>query len=199
VNTTEKTDEDLMQSFQEGDVEAFEILYRKFKVPIFSFLVRQFTDRENATELTQEVFARVVKSASTFRHRSKFSTWLYAIARNLAVDSARRGRLRNHPSIDQKTGDDGLTLGERIAGNEPEPDRASTSTRLRKDLLSAIAALPGDQREVFLLREYHGLPFAEIAKVVDAKIGTVKSRMRYALETLRNQLTEYTDYARTLP
>ena len=70
--------------------------------------------------------------------------------------------------------------------------------RLREDLVEAINTLPEDQREVFLLREYHGMPFQEISEVVGAKIGTVKSRMRYALEALRRDLDSYEKYARTL-
>ncbi len=199
LSTVKTTDEELMQRFQNGDQAAFEALYRKYKTPIFSFLVRQYTTRENAKELLQDVFMRVIHKAATFRHGSRFSTWIYTIARNLAIDSARKARHRRHASLDQQIGHDGPMLKDRVPNGGPLPDRASTHIKMQKDMMEAISRLPDDQREVFLLREYHGLPFREIAEVVDAVEGTVKSRMRYALESLREALSEYSEVARALP
>ncbi len=187
-----------MRSFQEGDQAAFETLYRKYKGPVFSFLVRQYAASDTAKELTQEVFLRVIRNAQSFRYGSRFTTWLFTIARNIAIDSLRKARHRKHTSLDQKVREDGPSLGERLPGAAPEPDRATASSKLRRNLTEAISKLPEQQREVFLLREYHGLRFREIAEVVDAKEGTVKSRMRYALETLKVELSDWSDYARTL-
>jgi RNA polymerase sigma-70 factor (ECF subfamily) len=199
VSTLTKTDEELMRSFQKGDQRSFEELYRRYKAPIFSFLLRQYATSETANELTQEVFLRVIRSAGAFRHGSRFATWIFTIARNLAIDTTRKARYRKIDSLDENTGEKGPSLGERIPNSGPEPDRAFTANRLRQDIAAAIANLPDEQREVFLLREYHGLPFSEIAEVVNAKEGTVKSRMRYALQSLRAELSGWSDYARTLP
>lgn len=197
--TAEKwTDEELMSRFQQGDQEGFEQLYRKHKSSVYSFLARQFTSPENANELTQEVFFKVVKSAQTYRHGSKFTTWLFSIARNLAIDSTRKAKHRKHTSLDQTRGDD-RTLLEKLPAAEPTPDRRAAARSLQKDLTEAIDKMPDDQREVFLLREYHGISFPEIAVIVNAKEGTVKSRMRYALQFLKNELAPWSDYARTLP
>jgi RNA polymerase sigma-70 factor (ECF subfamily) len=194
-----KTDEELMSSFQSGSLEAFNALYSRYKSPVFSFLVRLTASRENAEELTQEVFMRVVRGSASFRGGSKFSTWIYTIARNQHIDAMRKKKHRNHASLDQPSGPDSQALGERLPGDEPGPERGSMGARLRRDLAARIAELPDEQREVFLLREYSGLSFAEISEVVGAKEGTVKSRMRYALENLRGGLAQYADYARTLP
>lgn len=188
-----------MTRFQNGESKAFEALYRKYKMPIFAFLYRQCPTREAAVDLTQDVFARVIRGASSFRHGSRFSTWIYSIARNLAVDAARKRRHRNHLSLDQSLSGDGPSLGDKIPDAGPGPDRSSTGKQLKDDLAKAISKLPDEQREVFVLREYNGLSFKEIAQITDAKEGTIKSRMRYALESLRSELTDYTDYARTLP
>lgn len=189
-----------MTSFQNGDHRAFEILYHRYKSRIFSFLLRQHqASNDAAKELTQEVFIRVAHSGGGFRHGSRFSTWLYTIARNISIDAMRKARHRKHASLDQPNNENGTSLGEHIPDNGPSPDKASTRTQLRHDITHAISRLPEDQREVFLLREYHGLPFKEIANIVDAKEGTVKSRMRYAVETLKKALENYVDYARTLP
>jgi RNA polymerase sigma-70 factor (ECF subfamily) len=188
-----------MLAFQSGDLESFKALFGRYETPLFAFLLRQCGNRDVAADLAQDVFFRVIRGAATFHHQSKFSTWIYTIARNAAVDASRKARHRNHPSLEEPTVPDGPRLGDRIAGDEPEPDRGATSERLKADLAEAVEKLPPDQREVFLLREYHGLSFNEIAEVVGAKVGTVKSRMRYALEGLRRELTQYEEYARSLP
>jgi RNA polymerase sigma-70 factor (ECF subfamily) len=151
-----------------------------------------------AEDLHQETFLRVVRSLDTFNFNAKFTTWLYSIARNQAVDAKRREKYRKHASLDQPIRDDGPSLMDRIADAGPDPNRDSIAKRLQNDLEKAIEALPEDQKEVFLLREYSGLKFQEIAEITDAKEGTVKSRMRYALGSLQASLSRYQDYARTL-
>jgi RNA polymerase sigma-70 factor (ECF subfamily) len=199
LSNVKRTDEELMRSYQDGDQAAFEDLYRRYRNAIYGFLARRYTSTDNAGELTQEVFLRVIRSRDSFRHGSRFATWIFTIARNLAVDNARKAGHRRHASLDQGYGDSGKNLHERVPNGGAKPDQGSERTRLRADLIQAIDKLPDEQREVFLLREFHGLPFKEVAEIVDAKEGTVKSRMRYALETLRDELSQHMDYARTLP
>ena len=115
------------------------------------------------------------------------------------MDHARKSKHRNHASLDAAVGEDGPALIEKVSDNGPTPEHGSRAGELQNALAVAIEKLPTDQREVFILREYHGMPFAEIADVVDAKIGTVKSRMRYALEALRLELHQYEEYAKELP
>ena len=110
-----KTDEELMTRFQNGSLEAFEVLYQRYRAPIFSFLVRQCVHPDSAEELAQDVFMKVIRSASSFGHASKFSTWIFTIARNQAVDAFRKGKHRNHASLDQPTRDDGPTMKDRLA------------------------------------------------------------------------------------
>jgi RNA polymerase sigma-70 factor (ECF subfamily) len=109
--------------------------------------------------------------------------------------------LRNHPSLDQpaKAGEDGgRTLGDAVPDRARPADRATIGKEIQVRITTAIEALPDDQREVFLLREYSDLAFKEIASIVGAPENTVKSRMRYALERLQDALGEYEDYARAL-
>jgi len=195
----QKNDEELMLAFQQGDASAFGVLFKKYRTPIYAFLVRRCGNRETAADLTQEVFAKVIRKAESFKHQSKFSTWIYTIARNAAIDNGRKAKHRKHTSLDSNVGIDDQKLSDKVAGDDPLPDQTAAAHTLRKDLVAAIAKLPEEQQEVFVLREYQGMPFKEISEVVDARIGTVKSRMRYALEALRQALTEYEDYVRTLP
>jgi len=177
----DESDERLMDRFRRGDARAFEVLVRRHRTPLFSFLVRLTGDRARAEDLCQETFLRVVGAADGWTPRARFQTWLYAIARNQAIDESRRQALRRADPLDAHP-------AQAVAADDPSPDRAADGALLRPRLEAALAALPEEQREVFLLREYAGLRFHEIAEVTGTAENTVKSRMRYALEALRARL-----------
>ena len=187
------SDEELLAAFQQGDAGAFERLLRRHRGPLFTFLLRMLGDKARAEDLTQETFLRLIKGAGAWRESARFKTWLYTIARNLCVDAGRRDKFRRAESLDaQGPGTDGEGDGpplvEQLAGDAAAPDRSAGNARLRPVLLHALASLPHEQREVFVLREQAGLPFREIAAMLELNENTVKSRMRYALEGLRKQL-----------
>jgi RNA polymerase sigma-70 factor (ECF subfamily) len=184
----ERTDEELLADFQQGDAGAFERLLARHRAPLYTFLVRMLGDREKAEDLAQETFLRIVKGAQAWEHRSRFQSWMYAIARNLCADRARRDRFRKTESLDAEVDEGGATILDGVPDPGPSPDRAAESERLRPLLQRALLSLPAEQREVFVLREQAGLAFREIAEVVGANENTVKSRMRYALEGLRKAL-----------
>jgi RNA polymerase sigma-70 factor (ECF subfamily) len=195
------TDEALMEQFQKGSSDSFATLLERHRRGIYNFVLRHVGDQGTAEDLLQDTFLRVVQGADSYKLESKFTTWLYTIARNLCVDHARKMRFRRHKSLDQPTCEaeaEGPTLMDRVAGPGAPPDRSAIGTELQVRLSLAIATLNDEQREVFLMREYSNLPFKEIAEVVGVPENTVKSRMRYALEHLRKQLSEYQDYAKAL-
>jgi RNA polymerase sigma-70 factor (ECF subfamily) len=197
----EVTDEVLMLRFQGGDQAAFAGLVRRHKTPLYNFVLRQVRLRPVAEDLVQEVFVRVVQSAAEFKHEARFSTWAYAIARNLCIDHLRKAALRRHPSLDQSTdADDGPTLGERVADTHPGAavDRVAMGSEFGRIIARAVEELPPEQREVFLLREVGNVPFKDIAQITGTSENTVKSRMRYALERLQEALSEYEEHARAL-
>jgi RNA polymerase sigma-70 factor (ECF subfamily) len=176
-----ESDERLMLRFQKGEVRAFEELVRRHRAPVFSFLLRLTGDRGRAEDLCQETFLRVVRAADGWEPRALFRTWLYAVARNQAQDEARRKAFRRtEPEADP--------AGPAAASGDPGPEQAAAGALLRPKLEAALASLPEEQREVFLLREHAGLRFPEIAAVTGVPENTVKSRMRYALEALRERL-----------
>src|SRR6476646_6788869 len=86
----ERTDEELLAEYQQGDPGAFEALLRRYRAPLFTFLLRMLGDREKAADLAQETFLRIVKGAQAWEHRARFQTWLFTIARNLCADGALR-------------------------------------------------------------------------------------------------------------
>src|SRR3982074_3768524 len=94
------TDEELLAAYQQGDAGAFELLLRRHRAPLFTFLLRMLGDREKAEDLAQETFLRVIKGAHAWEERSRFQSWMYAIARNLCTDRARRDRFRKTESLD---------------------------------------------------------------------------------------------------
>ncbi len=187
----ERTDEELLAAYQQGDVGAFELLLRRHRAPLFTFLLRMLGDRERAEDLAQETFLRIVKGAQAWERRARFQTWLFTIARNLCVDQSRRDRFRRADSLDAQgpPGSEGEpAMIDSVPSREIDPARGAESSRLRPVLARALAALPAEQREVFLLREQAGVPFKEIAELTGVNENTVKSRMRYALEGLRKSL-----------
>ena len=197
----DSSDEQLLAAYRGGDVRAFETLLARYEKPIWSFLRRFVRDAEAAEDLLQEVFLRVVRDAQdsgpAWKGEAKFSTWLYTIARNLCIDRARRTAVRgsSSPSIDGPTDGEAeaATLHERIAAPGPATDAVVAGRQAARRIDRAVAELPDDQREVFLMREVMEMPFAEIASVVGVSEPTVKSRMRYALEKLRAALADLGD------
>lgn len=192
--------ESLMLRFRSGDVRAFEILLQRHRQSIYEFVLRSVGtyNTAQAEDLTQETFLRVVKQAGSYEPRSKFTTWLFTLARNLCIDASRRRKHRKAQSLDAPD-EEGHSLLDRTSDGGMPVDRQAVSTELRARMERAIEELPEDQREVFLMRESADLSFKEIADVIGISENTVKSRMRYALEKLRASLDEYQDMARALP
>jgi RNA polymerase sigma-70 factor (ECF subfamily) len=165
----------------------------RHRQPVFNFILRYVGHRQRAEDVLQETWLKVVRSSSEWQPKARFTTWVYTIARNLCVDSARKESFRQADSLDAPMGDDdGRSLGDSMPDDMgASPDRAANNARLRPLLEKALLGLPAEQREVFLLREYQGIGFKEIAEVTGVNENTVKSRMRYALEGLRRQLEAF--------
>src|SRR5678815_597679 len=192
---TDDADEDLMVSYQRGEVRAFEILLTRHRKPVYNFILRFIGDKETAEDLLQEAFLRVIKGAEAYQRQAKFTTWLYTIARNLCVDQSRRAKHRKAQSLDapmSNSADSGSLL-DVIPSGDMASDRQAVNKELQVRLHEALARLSEEQREVFLMREFLDMPFKDIADVVGVPENTVKSRMRYALEKLRLELDEYKD------
>jgi RNA polymerase sigma-70 factor (ECF subfamily) len=190
-----------MERFGRGDGSAFEELLRRHQRPVLNFIYRYVGSRSTAEDLTQDVFLRIIRRARSYKREAKFTTWLYTIARNICVDHARRMQHRRAASLDQPLradGEDRRTLGDNIAAEDADVAREAIGHELGQRIRAAVEGLADEQREVFLMREYLGLPFKEIADIVGIPENTAKSRMRYALEKLRADLAEFEDLARQL-
>jgi len=188
-----RTDEELMCAFRDGEAVAFEILTLRHRRGLFNFLLRSVHNRARAEELLQDVFLRVIRAKERYERTARFSTWVYTIARNICVDESRRARFRKHMSLEEKRGrkdGGGTSILDVTSADDVATDAAADGPRLRERMAAAIARLPEDQHEVFLMRQLAGLSFKEIGEIVGAPENTVKSRMRYALEKLRVELAD---------
>lgn len=175
----EDADEALMLLYAEGDIAAFEKLYSKHKVSLYRYLRRQVSDDTHCDELFQEVWSKVIQSRTRYKPTAQFNTWLYTIAHNTLVDSYRKVARMPLALTDD--------MPEPIAQNS-EPFELEVSAQNAQRLLKALATLPGDQRDAFLLKHEAGLSMAEIAQVMQAGQETVKTRLRYAVSRLRHLL-----------
>lgn len=187
------TDEDLMEAFRLGEADAFETLVTRHSRGLYNFLLRSVHAPARAEELLQEVLLRVIRSKDRYRRSARFTTWVYTIARNLCVDESRRARFRDHESLEaplrsHRSHDSSASLLSTLATDLMPPDLGADAPRLRDRLNRAVTRLPIDQREVFVMRLMAGMSFREIGETVGAPENTVKSRMRYALDKLREEL-----------
>jgi RNA polymerase sigma-70 factor (ECF subfamily) len=180
------SDEDLMLRYRDGDVRAFEDLYARHRGGVFRYVLRQVGFRSAAEEVFQEVWTNIISSRARYRVVARFATFLYRVAHNCVIDYFRR-----KPPLQLISLDDDAEDAMQVAGPQQEqPERAVARRQTARQLLRALALLPDEQREAFLLHEEGGLTLEEIADVTGVGRETVKSRLRYALAKLRQELNE---------
>ncbi|MBS3762076.1 MAG: sigma-70 family RNA polymerase sigma factor [Planctomycetes bacterium] len=178
---TELSDKDLLLGFIEGDMTMFETMVRRYEKPLHGLLYKLTGNRTVAADLFQETFMRVFQKAESFRGNSSFKTWLYTIATNLC-----RSHWRKKASRDSRP----LNGSPEPRSTDPSPSRQVESGEIGERIEEAVSELPAEQKEVFILKIYHEMTYAEIADTVQIPPGTVKSRMRLALQKLRKQLED---------
>lgn len=181
------SDEELMLQYKAGAYAAFEELVRRHQRKVYHFAWRSLGNPQAAEDALQEIFLRVVKHAPTYEPKAKFTTWLFTIARNWCIDEGRKQTFRRTESLDAPLSDEegSATRLDMVPNPQPGADQGADAMRIRRALDAALAKLPAEQREVFLLREHSGVQFKEIAEMTGVSENTVKSRMRYALEGIR--------------
>jgi RNA polymerase sigma-70 factor (ECF subfamily) len=185
------SDEKLMLRYRDGDTQAFEELYGRHRGGVFRYVLRQVGLRSAAEEVFQEVWIKLISARGRYRVEARFATFLYHVARNCVVDHFRRKAPLQLISLD-----DDVDEAVRVAGPErQQPERAVALRQQAAKLLNVLALLPPEQREAFLLHEEGGLTLEEIATVTGTGRETAKSRLRYALQKLREGIQDETDAA----
>jgi RNA polymerase sigma-70 factor (ECF subfamily) len=189
---SEMEDSAIMLDLRAGNLSCFDFLIQKYRKPIVSFMYRMVHNQAVAEELAQEVFLRVYRSRETYRAEARFSTWLYRIASNLAVNHARDTRHERAASTvyldetDSETGtspdvaDDGI-------GAEEELIRRERFNAIRQHVM----ALPERQRMAVLMHKYEGMDYRQIGEVLKLSESATKSLLFRAYQTLREKLQEF--------
>jgi RNA polymerase sigma-70 factor (ECF subfamily) len=174
-------DSALMLRYQDGDVAAFETLYRRHNDPLYRYLLRMCRHRDTAEDIFQDVWGKIVKARESYRPTAKFTTFLYRVAHNCFIDHVRRNKRHANSS----------ELDAELHSHPGEQPEILTERSLAKERLSkALMDLPDEQRDVFLLHEEAGLNLDQIASVTGCNREAAKSRLRYAVNKLRVAIDE---------
>ncbi|HET9481861.1 MAG TPA: sigma-70 family RNA polymerase sigma factor [Candidatus Polarisedimenticolia bacterium] len=180
-------DERLVEHVLSGSGSDFEILVRRHQGAIYNFLLRMVHDPDEALDLSQEVFLKVFCSLDRFDPRFRFTTWMYRIASNAAIDQIRKRRPGLTLSLDAPMSADASGPRE-VAGSSPTPDEVLQARETKDHLEGALLSLPQEYREVLLLRHQGERRYDEIARITGLPIGTVKNRIFRAREMLKRAI-----------
>jgi RNA polymerase sigma-70 factor (ECF subfamily) len=186
-NIASVSDRDLVATAITGSEGGFEELVRRYQRPISAYVYRMVGDYEAALDLTQEIFMKVYGSLARYRSEFKFSTWIYKIAHNAAVDHLRRSAAREQ-SIVKGTESESYELP--IETDRVSPEIESERKERRLEIEAVIRALPAAYRELIILRHSQDLTYEEIVEVTGLPLGTVKNRLFRAREMMRLQFVE---------
>jgi len=187
----------LVQRFRQGDMESFSLLVAKYQDRIYNMLLRMCGRPDDAEELAQEAFLRAMERIGQFHGRSKFYTWLFRIAANLAISQKRRGgRIKFH-SLSGPEGSDS-SAGDAItsplaARRQSGPQEAAITAETHQRVMDALAELDDEFRLVVVLRDIEEMDYAQVADVMNVPLGTVKSRLHRARIMLRDRLRDLLD------
>ncbi|MGH9717938.1 MAG: RNA polymerase sigma factor [Candidatus Acidiferrales bacterium] len=184
-----RSDVQLMLDVKAGDEESFDLLLQKYRSPLVNFLGRMVHDRATAEDLAQEVFLRVYRARKQYAPSAKFTTWLFRIATNLALNSLRDTRhQRMEVSIDAPASDEEDAMPRELPAHETRIDEHMIERDRVEFIQRAVASLPEKQRAAVLLHKYEEMDYAEIAKVLKCSESALKSLLFRAYESLRVQL-----------
>ncbi|HTG26868.1 MAG TPA: sigma-70 family RNA polymerase sigma factor [Methylomirabilota bacterium] len=187
-----RTDVQLMLDVKAGDEQSFALLLHRYRTPLVNFLYRMVRNREQAEDLAQEVFIRVYRARADYVPSAKFTTWLFRIATNLALNSVRDTRhQRMEVSLDAPVTVDSEEGDERpldVAEKNPNIEEHLVQEAERDMIRHAIDKLPEKQRAAVLLHKYQDLDYGEISKILSCSESALKSLLFRAYETLRVEL-----------
>ena len=176
-----KTDLDLLGMVRRGDPDGATALFEKYSAPLLRFADRMLSNRSEAEEVTQEVFLKMITRVEQYDGRAAVSSWLYAITANACRDRLRRSKRAVVVPIEAVA---------ETPGNEKGAETRIQERQRRAAVRRALDRLSEEQREALILARYHGMPYAEIARVLEITEGAVKTRIFRAVETLKEVFSE---------
>lgn len=185
---TDQEDQADMASLVAGEDLALNRLMGRHAEPLFHYLIRLLKNETEAGDLAQDAFVRVYQHRASFKQRSKFSTWLYAIATNLARDRFRWRERHPNVSLDAGDSDNEPSPARDLPDQKPAPDASLLAGERAAAVSEAVGALPEDLRTALVLYEYEGRSYAEIAEITDGTPKAVEMRLYHARQKLRESL-----------
>jgi len=186
-NIKSLTDGELIQTAIRGREDGFEELVRRYQRPITGYIYRMLNNYDASLDVTQEVFIKVYNSLERYSSEYKFSTWLYRIAHNAAIDYMRRNSV-NQQSLETENADGTYQL--QIESPQPNPEQERERSEWRREIETVVKCLPQVYRELILLRHAQDLSYDEIAEITNLPLGTVKNRLFRAREMMREIFVE---------
>lgn len=181
-------DEDLVRGVLAGNRELFGELVERYQGRLVNYLYRIVRSTDEAHDLAQEVFVKVYQALDRFDPRYRFSTWLFRVAQNAAIDVMRRRRFRMISLTRSDEGSDGDGAEWELPAHEPGPEAELVGRQMDQRVQEAIARLPWEYRELILLRHYGELSYDEIAESKGMPLGTVKNKLFRARQMLKGLL-----------
>lgn len=186
-NLRELSDGDLIVKAVAGREDGFEELVRRYQRPITTYVYRMLGNYDAALDVTQEVFIKVYNSMTRYSAEYKFSTWLYKISHNAAIDYLRRNSHREQ-SLETENADGAYQL--QFESKHLSPEQEREHSEWRAEIASVVRCLPTVYRELILLRHTQDLSYDEIAEITGLPLGTVKNRLFRAREMMREIFKE---------
>lgn len=183
----DRQDEELILAYQNGEKEAIEVIFHRYKKPVFNYALRILSDRAEAEDVVSDIFVMLFVKKDSYRPEAKFSTWLYTVARNICFSKLRQRKKFFSFWVKDKKDNEYHQLD--IPDLELSPEKLTVEKETSLSVQKALDRLPIVQREAIVLREYQKLSYQEISVVMDCSLEKVKILIFRARETLKKNLS----------
>lgn len=178
----------IIEHLKNGDEFIYKYVYDLYTRMVYNVCVRMLGNKEEAEDLTQDVFVKVFNSINNFREDSKLSTWIYRIAVNISINKLRRKKVINFLSLDFWEDEKGE---KEMADNSPSPENILEKSELQQIVQEAINSLPAKQKSAIILSRYEELSYKEISRIMELGLSAVESLIFRAKENLAKKLISY--------
>jgi len=189
LKSEHESDQRLVVRSQQGDKRAFDVLVLKYQQRIASIVSRYLRDQDEVADVTQEAFIKAYRALANFRGDAQFYTWLYRIAINTAKNHL-VAKSRRPPNTDKDINDGEFSENSVVLEAEDQPETLLERDQLQSVILAAVDDLQEDLRTALMLREFDGLSYEEIAEIMACPVGTVRSRIFRARETIEKKIAQ---------
>src|SRR6266404_3063615 len=190
LSQPEFDDRELVGRCQRGELDAYEVLVGQYRGKVYGLAFSMLRNEQDATDLCQEAFVRGWQAIRKFRRDASFYTWIYRITTNLAIDFTRRRDRQPTTPFEEEIDPDVDASVQEPPSTNPSPVDEAQRQELREQIDAALLELSPEHRAVIQLREFDGLDYAAIAKIIGCSIGTVMSRLHYARKHLQKVLKD---------